>query len=61
MASTLPYYCTLECVHINFNQQGKEKKLLTGKNDNFLYSFDAGFTNTKRSEITNCGDIIFIK
>ena len=58
MVSTVPFYCILEYVHINFNQQGKEKKCLTGKNDNFLYSFDAGFTNTKMSETTNCGDII---
>ena len=58
MVSTVPFYCILEYVHINFNQQGKEKKILTGKNDNFLYSFDAGFTNAKMSETTNCGDII---
>ena len=58
MVSTVPFYCILKYVHINFNQQGKEKKFLTGKNDNFLYSFDAGFTNTKMSETTNCGDII---
>ena len=32
MISTVPYYCILQCVHIDFNQQGKEMKFQREKN-----------------------------
>ena len=56
MISTIPYYFTLEYVHIDFNQWGKEMEFETEN----CFLQDAAFTSTKTTEITNCWDIIFI-
>ena len=50
MISTIPYYCTLEYVRIDFNQRGKEM----GFEIENCFVQDAAFTSTKTTEMTNC-------
>ena len=50
MISTIPYYCTLEYVRIDFNQRGKEMEFEIEN----CFVQDAAFTSTKTTEMTNC-------